>query len=260
MTTSGQQAIKLSVTIMTYNEEHNIERALASVKPLADDLLVVDSFSTDRTVAIAESMGARVIKHAFEGHVEQQNYATSQARYDHVMFIDADEAVDETLQQQIMAIKNNWQYDGYIFNRVNHYCGAFVRHGSWHPEWRLRLWHRPKGKHGGVTPHNKVVMQPGATLKKVKGELLHYRYATIEEHIRQMNYFSDLSAKQALMRGKKATWFKIIISPAWRFFKDYFIKHGFMAGWRGLAICTISAWEPFMKYIKMYRIQQENKA
>jgi len=254
--------IQISATIITLNEERNIERCLDSLIDLADDILVVDSFSTDRTLELATQKGARVLENKFEGHVQQKNFAQDQAKYDYILSLDADEVLSDELKNSILEVKADWENlgkDGYYLNRVSNYCGKFIRHGSWHKEYRIRLYDRRKACHTGKNPHDVVAMKEKVKVPTLKGDLLHYRFTTIQEHVRQTNYFSDITARVAFEEGKKSNWFKIIFNPLWRFFKDYFIKHGFMAGKYGFAICLISSWEQLLKYLKLWELQQQHK-
>src|ERR1035437_7666308 len=140
---------QISVVIITFNEEKNIERCILSVQDLADDIVVVDSFSTDRTEEICKSHGVRFIQNHFNGHIEQKNFAISKAHFPYILSLDADEQLSEELKKSIQQVKNNWDADGYYFNRLTNYCGQWIRHSSWYPASKLRLWDSRKGKWGG---------------------------------------------------------------------------------------------------------------
>lgn len=242
---------KLSVVIITRNEEKNIGRCIDSVKDIADDIIVVDSFSTDRTEEICRSKGARFIQHAFEGHIEQKNYAVALSEYPQVLSLDADEALDDTLKRNIAEVKENWNYDGYEMNRLTNYCGTWIKHCGWYPDRKLRLFDRRKGKWGGINPHDKFEMQSGSTLSRLKGDILHYSYYTIEDHYKQIEYFTTINAKASFDKGKKAPVWKLIFAPLIKFIKDYFIKLGFFDGQAGWQICRLSAWATYVKYKKL---------
>ena len=128
---------KLSVVIITFNEEKNIARCLASIENIADDIVVVDSFSTDKTEQICLKFKVRFIQHKFEGHIQQKNWALQHAKYPHVLSLDADEALDEKLKSQIESIKGNWIADGYTMNRLTNYCGQWIKHCGWYPDKKL---------------------------------------------------------------------------------------------------------------------------
>lgn len=247
----------ISVVIITYNEEKNIKRCIESVKSIADDIVVVDSFSADRTGEIAKNLGARVIGHEFKGHIEQKNWAITQARYSHILSLDADEALSEKLTQSIAEIKNNWEFDGYYFNRLTNYCGKWIKHCGWYPDKKLRLWNSTKGEWTGTNPHDRYELKEGARVKYIYGDLLHYSYFSIEQHIDQVNKFTTIGAKEAIDKGKRSTLLKIIVKPLWKFIRDYFVKLGLLDGYYGLVISVISAHATFVKYLKMRELQKK---
>lgn len=242
---------KLSVVIITRNEEKNIGRCIDSVKDIADDIVVVDSFSTDRTEEICKSKGARFIQHDFIGHIEQKNYAIALSEYANVLSLDADEALDDILRESISYVKENWKYDGYEMNRLTNYCGTWIKHCGWYPDRKLRLFDRRKGKWGGMNPHDKFEMQAGSSIGRLKGDILHYSYYTIEDHYKQIEYFTTINAKASFDKGKQAPVWKLIFAPVIKFIKDYFIRLGFLDGQAGWQICRLSAWATYVKYKKL---------
>lgn len=246
--------IKLSVVIITYNEQRNIKRCIESILSIADDIVVIDSFSTDDTVKIAESLSARVIQHKFHGHIEQKNFAITQAKHPYILSLDADEMPDETFITEIKNAKANWQFDGYSVNRLNNYCGQWIKHGAWYPDVKLRLWDSRKGRWNGTNPHDRYEMQQGSSIKHLKGNLLHYSYQTVEEHIRKSEYFSTIAANAYFQNGKKSSFVNIIVSPLFRFIRDYFFKLGFLDGKYGFIIAKIIAYEVFLKYKKLSQL------
>ncbi|MBU2590567.1 MAG: glycosyltransferase family 2 protein [Nitrospinae bacterium] len=242
---------KISAVIITYNEERNIGRCLESLRGVADEIVVVDSFSKDKTEEICQKYGVRFIKYKFEGHIEQKNWAAAQAAYDHVLSLDADEALSDELKSSIMEVKDSWKYDGYYFNRLTNYCGQWIRHLGWYPDRKLRLWDRRKGSWQGNNPHDKFLLQAGSTTHFLKGDLLHYSYYSIRGHIDQVNKFTDIGAATALRNGKSAPLLMIVLNPLWKFFRDYVVKLGFLDGYYGLVISVISAQATFLKYVKL---------
>ena len=249
--------IKLSVVIITFNEEKNIGRCLDSVRDVADDIVIVDSFSTDKTEEVCKKYGARFIQHKFEGHIEQKNWAITKARYPHILSLDADEVISDQLRASIIETKKNWKHDGYYFNRMTNYCGKWIRHSSWYPSRKLRLWDSRKGKWGGINPHDRFILNKGSSRRYLKGDILHYSYYSITEHIQQINKFSDIVARSFYKEGRRATYFNILFHPIWRLFRDYVIKLGFLDGFYGLVISVNSAHETFLKYSKLRRIYKE---
>ncbi len=243
---------EISVVIITFNEEKNIGRCLDSIKEIADDVVVIDSFSTDKTEEICKTKGARFVQHKFEGHIEQKNWAITQAKYPHILSLDADEALDETLVTSILKIKNNWQHEGYYMNRLTNYCGKWIYHCGWYPDKKLRLWNSRSGSWGGVNPHDKYELKDGdKNAGYLKGDILHYSYYSIEGHKKQTDKFTTISANALFAEGVKASWVKLYISPTVKFIQSYFLKFGMLDGYYGFQICKISAESTYLKYSKL---------
>ena len=196
--------VKISAVVITYNEENNIRRCLASLMETVDEITVVDSYSSDATAEICEEKGVDFIRHPFEGHIEQKNYALSCAHNDYVLSLDADEALSETLIHSIQAAKENWNEDGYWVNRLTNYCGKWIRHCGWYPDRKIRMWDRRRGHWGGVNPHDHVIMDNKSRMHHLSGDLLHFSYPTIRNHISQINSFSDIAARAAFERGRRS--------------------------------------------------------
>jgi glycosyltransferase involved in cell wall biosynthesis len=243
----------LSAVIITFNEEKNIGRCITSVKEVADEVLVVDSFSTDRTGEICHSLGATFVQHSWAGYSGQKNFADSIAKHDYILSIDADEALSDELRKSILKIKDNLEYDGYEMNRLTNYCGTWIRHGSWYPDRKLRLFDRRKAG-WSVEIHEMLVLDGRKGF--LKGDLLHYSYYAVSDHIRQANLFTDLTAKEAYSRGKRAGILKILFSPCIKFIRDYIFLLGFLDGYHGFMVCRISAWATFLKYAKLRQLQK----
>jgi glycosyltransferase involved in cell wall biosynthesis len=248
----------ISIVIITFNEEHNIANCIESIKSIADDILVVDSFSTDNTVSIATKLGARVVSNKFVGHIEQKNFAITQAFYPHILSLDADELSDERLIKEIYKVKANWNADGYYFNRLNNYCGKWIRHGAWYPDRKLRLWDSRKGSWKGLNPHDKFEMIGNSKAIYLEGNLLHFSYKTTKEHISKAKYFSSIASESYFKKNKRSNWIKIILNPISRFIRDYIFKKGFLDGLVGMKIALISALEVFLKYKKLLYLQRNN--
>lgn len=249
---------KLSVVVITYNEEKNIARCLESVKEIADDIVVIDSFSTDKTEEICKAKGARFIQHKFNGHIEQKNWAIRQANYPHILSLDADEAVDDVLKDSILQIKNNWQHDGYYMNRLTNYCGKWIHHCGWYPDRKLRIWDSREGKWGGVNPHDKYELKAGdKNSGSLKGDILHYSYYTIEGHRSQTEKFTTIAATALFAQGKKAGLIKLYISPVVKFFQSYFFQLGILDGYYGFVVCKISAHATYLKYFKLKQLYKK---
>ena len=244
--------MRLSVVIITFNEEKNIGTCLNSVKNVADEIIVVDSNSSDRTVDIAKEQGATVHIQPFLGYVEQKNFALDLAANEYVLSLDADEALDKKLEAAVTEAKKQFQYDGYTMNRCTNYCGRFIRHGAWYPDRKLRLFRKDVARWGGDNPHDKIVMSEGASVSHLRGDILHYSYNSIEEHVLQNNKFSSISAETLFKRGKKTNIFNMIINPFWAFILGYFLRRGFMDGFHGFVVALHVAHLSFLKHAKLY--------
>ena len=249
--------MKLSVVIITYNEEKNIERCLKSVLEIADEIVVLDSFSADETENICKKYSAKFYAHKFDGHIEQKNRAITYTENDFILSLDADEALDENLIQSILEIKNHLKADGYSMNRLTNYCGKWIKHCGWYPDTKLRLWNKHKGSWTGINPHDKYEMQNGCKTLHLKGNILHYSYYTVDDHYRQVEYFTTISAKAYHAKGKRSNWFLMMLSPIIKFLRDYIFKLGILDGKYGFIICKISAYATYLKYKKLYRLQHE---
>lgn len=253
--------MKLSVVIITYNEEQNIERCLNSVKNVADEIIVVDSFSDDNTKSICEKSQVRFIEHKFPGHIEQKNFGMEKASYDTILSLDADEALSDTLEKNIQVIKNNEANPAvaYSMNRKTNYCGQWINHSGWYPDRKIRLWNRNSGKWGGINPHDKVILSETVKVIHITGDLLHYSYYTIDEHIAQINKFTSISAKAMKDKHISVVFVKMLFSPFVRFFRDYIFKGGFRDGLMGFIICKNSAYSRFLRYAKLYQLLLKDK-
>ena len=252
--------VQISALVITYNEENNIERCLNSLDGIADEIVVIDSFSTDRTAQICKDRGVDFVQHRFEGHIEQKNYALSRANNDHVLSLDADEALSEVLKQSILTTKQNWQDDGYAVNRLTDYCGKWIRHCGWYPDKKIRLWDRRKGRWGGVNPHDHVIMDKSCRVGRLRGDLLHYSYPSIKHHVAQIDKFSDIAARAAYQRGRRANvLLDICLNPMLTFFKKYFLKLGFLDGYEGFVISISTAYGKFLKYIKLRELEKRGE-
>jgi len=247
----------ISVIIISYNEEKNIGRCIDSVKRIADEIILLDSYSTDRTVAIARSKGVTVKQCVFNGHIEQKNRALELSSHNLVLSLDADEALSRELAESILALKQSPVINAYRMNRCTNYCGKFIRHGLWYPDRKVRLFDKRAGKWGGVNPHDKVVLDDNTTVVHLKGDILHYSYNTIAEHLLQNNYFSSVSAQALYEKGKRFQWWKLLVNPLWSFINGYLLRAGFLDGMYGFIIAINSSHYTFLKYIKLYELQRK---
>lgn len=257
---SRKTMAKLSATIITFNEEKKIDRCLQSLKGVVDEIVVVDSLSTDKTKEICLSHQVVFVENPFRGYIEQKNFALSKATHTHVLSLDADEYLSEDLSKSILKEKEkDFPSDGYTMNRYNFYCGKWVRHGTYYPDRKLRLLNIQKGKWGGQNPHDKIIMQEDASVKQLKGDLCHFTYQSIEEHNKQTDRFSTIAAKALFDKGKPPSYTKLLLNPAWAFLKGYIIKLGFLDGFAGYMIARFTAIQSFLKYAKLIRLHNESK-
>lgn len=246
--------ISLSVVVITHNEERNIARCLTSVKGLAEEIVVVDSFSNDKTREICGAFSVKFIEHAFEGHIQQKNFAINQANSPYVLSLDADEALSEELQESINKAKAAWNHDGYSMNRLTNYCGNWIRHCGWYPDRKIRLFDTRKGTWSGINPHDRYELaDPLSQVGFLKGDILHFSYYTVSDHVKQVDYFTGISARHLHEEGRKVSIGRMLLAPLARFLRDYFFKLGVLDGYAGLVVCTISAHAVFLKYAKLDR-------
>lgn len=240
--------MKLSVVIITYNEERNMERCLKSVETIADEILVVDSFSTDRTEEICKQYQVRWIQHKFEGYGSQKRYATEQARFDCILSLDADEELSSELAQAISVVKLNWMGDCYSFNRRNFYCNKPIRFCGWYPDKKIRLYDRRQVNWNNKNVHESIEVQKEHKVMHLKGDLNHYTCTSIAEHKKTANKYANMSADILINKGKSIAWITPYVKGFFKFFNIYIIKLGIMDGYYGLVIAIISAKSSFDRY------------
>lgn len=245
---------KLSVVIITFNEEKNIGRCISSVREIADEVIIVDSYSSDNTTAVAASLGAIVYQNKFTGHINQKNIALGYAAHPLILSLDADETIDSDLMRQIKAIKLNGNADGYSMNRLNNYCGKWIRHGAWYPDIKVRLIRKDKGKWGGLNPHDKLILLPESVSGHLKGNILHYSYLTIQEHLSKSKKYAEIGANAYHLSGRKAFFLQLLYKPFFKFIRDYILRLGFMDGYYGFVIALINSREVYLKYLYLLKL------
>ncbi|RYZ56227.1 MAG: glycosyltransferase family 2 protein [Sphingobacteriales bacterium] len=251
--------LKLSVVIITLNEEKNLGRCLQSVREIADEIVIADSGSTDNTFAIAEAYGARVVIQPFLGYVAQKNFATDLAVNDWVLNLDADEVLSAALIKSIRNIKES-DTVAYTVSRLTNYCGSWIRHSGWYPDVKIRLYNRKKGSWRGEQIHEywQADHQEGAT-GALKGPLYHYSYHSISDHLKQIEKFSEILARRAVAAGKESGILKVVFAPVWKFITSYFIRLGILDGYPGFLVCRLSAFATFVKYSKIRQYAGKKK-
>src|SRR5580693_5552346 len=240
--------MKISAAIITYNEERNIPRSLESLR-CCDEVVVVDSGSTDRTVELATKLGARVIDSNWRGYAGQKNYASSQCENDWILSLDADEALSEALEGEIWTLKKQGPtYDAYTVPRLAQYLGRWILHGGWYPDRKVRLYDRRKAKWVGDFVHESVKVD--GRVGHLEANLLHFTCDSLSEHLRTLDRYTTLAAQELAARKVKVPLWRVILDPAWTFTKTYFFQRGFLDGLEGLIIAYMAAFYTFLKYSK----------
>lgn len=244
---------KLSAIVTCFNEEANIGDCLESLR-FADEIVVVDSFSTDRTMEIARRFTDRILQHEFWSHGAQNNWAIPQAKHDWVLIVDADERVTPALAEEIKALLREPKFDGYWFNRRNYFLGREIRHGMWSKDHVLRLFRRPKGRYQEKRVHSQVVLNGEAG--QCREMLTHHSYRSLDDYMRKIHRFSQGGALSMHERGKRSGIWSMASHSVGRFLKSYFLKRGFLDGTEGFIIAFMEADHGFLKYAKLWELQK----
>lgn len=242
--------MKISVSIITFNEEHNLIDCLESVRG-CDEIVVVDSFSTDRTVEIARRYTDRVIQRAWPGYVAQKNFALEQCTGDWILCLDADERCTPELRDEIRgALVVSDSTVGYTMSRHTRYLGRWINHGGWYPDRKLRLVRRGRARWEGVDPHDKLVADgPTADLQ---GEIHHFTYRSFAHQLRIVNKFSDVAVDEWIKEGRLPSLFLMLFHPPIKFLECYVWKLGFLDGLAGFIIAVTSSFYAFAKHVKLW--------
>ncbi len=243
--------LKISATIITFNEAQKIAACIDSVSDLVEEVVVVDSGSTDDTIEIARSKGARVLRHPFEGYVQQKNFAAKQATHSIILSIDADEQISPELSDSIRQVRDTWAADAYMMNRRNNYCGQWIKYSGWYPDRQLRLYDRRQAQWAGGSVHERVQLNDTGKIELLKGDLLHYTIDSREQHLAQIERFSALAAADLYAKGIQASVFRIYVKPIGKFLYNFFVRRGFLDGAAGYQICKNSAWSRHLRYKKL---------
>jgi len=244
----------LSATVITRNEARNIARAIRSLA-CADEVIVVDSRSTDGTAAIAESLGARVISHAFESFSAQKNFATAQACHDWILSLDADEELDADAQRALQQWRTSQpRANGYRFARCAQYLGRWIRHSGWYPDYKLRLFDRRRGQWQGAYVHEAVAVE--GPIGILPGQILHYTCDSLKEHRERIEFYTDLAAREMFERRERAGTLRRMLVPAWIFVQTYIFRAGILDGWQGFLIARMAARYVARKFEKLDELWQ----
>ncbi len=249
--------MKITATIITFNEERNIERCIRSVDGVADEIIVLDSLSTDKTQKICERLGVRFVSRAWEGYSASKNYLNSLVETDYILSLDADEALDEQLKSEIIQLKSKPNPQIYSVNRLTNYCGKWIKHSGWYPDVKPRLFPKEGSYWNGAIVHEELIFPEGLEIIQLDGHLEHYSYYSFEEHRERADKYSRLTAQKMHEAGKKASVLKPYLSALGRFVSMYLIKAGFLDGKMGFKIAQISAQSNVFKYKELRRLNRE---
>lgn len=241
--------MKISVTIIVYNEEKKIRQCLESVKNIADQIIVVDSFSEDSTLSICNEFSCKIYRHKFSDYIEQKRFADSKTNYDWILNIDADEKLSDELIDEIMKIKEKQELDYVAFKipRKTFYINSWLNH-CWYPDYKIRLYRKDLCEWTGVKLHEKITVKSGS-ISRLCGNILHYSFDSISEHLKKIDRFTELSLTEK--PNNKITFFTILWHSLWIFIKIYFLKQGFRDGINGFVVAFLSMVHVFVKYTKL---------
>lgn len=250
--------LPITAVIITKNEAENIERCIQSVVKLVDEVLVIDSQSEDDTVTIAKKLGARVVITEWKGYAQTKNYGNSLAANDWILSLDADEALSEELIENIQALtlQNGMIYS---MNRLNNFCGEWIYHSGWYPDWKVRIFNRKTTYWVGAFVHEKLKFTTSIKTIRLSGDLLHYTYKNLDDHWQRIDKYSTLSAEELFAQKKRPSWIKQKGGPIFRFFKTYILQRGFLDGKNGWIISKRAAMMVKMKYEKLNKLYQNHK-
>lgn len=246
---------QVSAVLITFNEEAKIGRALDSLEGVADEIVVVDSFSQDGTARVCRARADRFLQREWAGYREQKQHATDLARHDWVLSLDADEALSPGLRRELMDWKREPEPPvvGYWIARKTFFLGRWIEHTTWHPDWQFRLFRKSTGRWKGGRVHESFLSE--GRQGRLKGHLQHYTYASVGEYLRQLERFSSLAAADYRDAGRRVGWARLAFSPPWVFFNNYVLRLGFLDGVPGLAASAMSATSVFFKLLKLWELE-----
>ena len=245
---------KISGVVIAFNEEAKIGRTLSSLRQVCDEVLVVDSFSTDSTPGICRDLADRFVQSSWQGYRVQKQFATDQAAHDWVLSLDADEVLADDLQSELLAWKGEeHRSDGYYIPRTALFMGRWIRHTTWYPDFQLRLFRRSKGKWEGGRVHESFKLS--GSVGKLSGHILHYTYDSVSDFLAQLDRFSGLAAQDLWDAGRRVGLGHLALHPPATFLKNFVLKRGFLDGVPGFSVSMLSAFTVFFKYLKLMELQ-----
>ncbi|MCB0520807.1 MAG: glycosyltransferase family 2 protein [Lewinellaceae bacterium] len=249
----------ISAVIITFNVADTIGACLAALRQVCREILVLDSFSDDGTVEICKEMGARVVPHQWLGFSQTKNLGNEMATHDWILSIDSDEVLSDEL---IATLRNLSPEEGkvYSLDRLTNYCGNWIRHSGWYPDWKVRLFNSKQVHWQGDFVHETLAIPSDFQELRLKGKLFHYSYKDSDDHLRRIEKYARLSAQEKFQKGEKPSWLKMYLSPLARFFKTYFLKMGFLDGRAGWIISTRNAYMIRLRYRMLNELWHDKKA
>lgn len=250
--------MEISAVIITHDEEKKLEGALKSVRGIASEVIIVDSFSTDETVPIAKKYTKHVFQRKWTNYADQKNYANKKASFPWILSLDADERLSPELREEILRLKKKEpDCSGFSMPRQAFYLGKWIRHSGWYPDRKIRLFRKSEALWEGEYIHEKLVIH--GRIEKLKGHLFHFTYRDIADHMARINTFSELGAQKLYAKKKKCRWYHLAFRPLLGFMKSFFWKAGFLDGYAGFVIARIHSYSIFVRYAKLKEIWKKGE-
>lgn len=242
----------ISVVLITFNEETKIRKTIEAVSSLTDDIIVIDSFSTDNTVEICKELGARVIQQVWQGYGKQKNTGHAYAKYDWILSIDADEVVSPALLAELKNLNPPSEKQVFSIPFKTYFCNTLIRFGGWNPQFHIRLFNKKNVQWDTLAVHETLALASDVEIITLKGFIDHYSYDSIEDYTSKSSKYTDLFAIRLKERGKKSSWSKMYVSPLFTFIKEYIFKFGFLDGAMGFKIACLNYNYTKQKYRKLH--------
>lgn len=249
----------VSAVIITFNEAHNIARCLNALSGLVDEIIVVDSFSTDATKKICESFDVLFFQREWQGYAPTKNWANAQASHNYILSVDADEEVDKILAKSLTRAREKGLSGVYEVNRITNYCGQWVRYSGWYPDRKIRIFPKSGARWTGDFVHETLEVDSELATHRLEGHLNHYSYHSLQDHANRAEKYAGLHAQKMAAAGKKTSMFRARVSAAWKFLQSYLFKLGFLDGSAGWHIARYSARAVFLKHKKLLQIYTKQR-
>lgn len=250
--------LPISACIITLNEEDNLERCLSGLD-FVDEIIVLDSGSTDRTLDIAKKFTKNVFFREFDNYANQKNHAIRIAKNEWILTLDADEEIGSQLREEILQLKEeDWKaFDGFFIPRLTYYLHTWIHHSGWYPDLQIRLFRKSRGEFQGGLVHETISMNSPA--RKLRSPVLHYSYRSISDHLQYIDRYTTLYAMEKFRKGKRSGMAKAFVKMFYKFWWSYIFRLGFLDGRAGFAVCTIGAYYNFLKYLKLYELERNKE-